>query len=56
MTDQNPPQATALSESTGLPKPKLTITYCTQCSWLLRSAWMAQEVLPPSRSKWARCR
>ena len=26
-------------------KPVLTITYCTQCSWLLRSAWMAQEVL-----------
>ncbi len=26
-------------------KPSLTITYCTQCSWLLRSAWMAQEVL-----------
>jgi selenoprotein W-related protein len=27
------------------PKPALTITYCTQCNWLLRSAWMAQEVL-----------
>lgn len=26
-------------------KPKLTITYCTQCNWLLRSAWMAQELL-----------
>ncbi len=26
-------------------KPSLTITYCTQCNWLLRSAWMAQEVL-----------
>jgi selenoprotein W-related protein len=26
-------------------KPKLTITYCTQCNWLLRAAWMAQEVL-----------
>ena len=26
-------------------KPALTITYCTQCNWLLRSAWMAQEVL-----------
>ena len=25
--------------------PHLTITYCTQCNWLLRSAWMAQEVL-----------
>ena len=24
---------------------KITITYCTQCRWLLRSAWMAQELL-----------
>lgn len=30
---------------TPLPKPSLSITYCTQCNWLLRSAWMAQEVL-----------
>jgi selenoprotein W-related protein len=26
-------------------KPKLQITYCTQCNWLLRAAWMQQEVL-----------
>lgn len=26
-------------------RPTLTITYCTQCNWLLRSAWMAQELL-----------
>jgi selenoprotein W-related protein len=26
-------------------KPTVTITYCTQCNWLLRSAWMAQELL-----------
>ncbi len=26
-------------------KPTLRITYCTQCNWLLRAAWMAQEVL-----------
>jgi len=26
-------------------RPNLTITYCTQCNWLLRSAWMASEVL-----------
>ncbi|MFD2647951.1 SelT/SelW/SelH family protein [Devosia albogilva] len=26
-------------------QPSLSITYCTQCNWLLRSAWMAQEVL-----------
>lgn len=23
----------------------VTITYCTQCHWMLRSAWMAQELL-----------
>ncbi|WMT91867.1 SelT/SelW/SelH family protein [Pelagibacterium sp. H642] len=26
-------------------RPTITITYCTQCNWLLRSAWMAQELL-----------
>jgi selenoprotein W-related protein len=26
-------------------KPSLTIAYCTQCNWLLRSGWMAQELL-----------
>jgi selenoprotein W-related protein len=26
-------------------KPKIQITYCTQCRWLLRAAWMAQELL-----------
>lgn len=24
---------------------RITITYCTQCRWMLRSAWMAQELL-----------
>ncbi|WP_292897664.1 MULTISPECIES: SelT/SelW/SelH family protein [unclassified Nitratireductor] len=24
---------------------RVTITYCTQCQWLLRSAWLAQELL-----------
>lgn len=24
---------------------KLTIVYCRQCRWMLRSAWMAQELL-----------
>lgn len=24
---------------------QVTITYCTGCRWLLRSAWMAQELL-----------
>lgn len=26
-------------------KPTIKITYCTQCRWLLRAAWMAQELL-----------
>lgn len=26
-------------------RPRLEIEYCTQCRWLLRAAWMAQEVL-----------
>ncbi len=24
---------------------RITINYCTQCRWMLRSAWMAQELL-----------
>ncbi len=23
----------------------IRITYCTQCNWMLRAAWMAQELL-----------
>ncbi len=26
-------------------RPYIRITYCTQCNWLLRAAWMAQELL-----------
>ncbi len=26
-------------------RPRLEIVYCTQCRWLLRAAWMAQELL-----------
>lgn len=25
--------------------PKVRITYCSQCNWMLRAAWMAQELL-----------
>jgi selenoprotein W-related protein len=25
--------------------PRIVITYCTQCQWLLRAAWMEQELL-----------
>ena len=27
------------------PGARITIAYCTQCKWLLRAAWMAQELL-----------
>jgi selenoprotein W-related protein len=26
-------------------KPRIAITYCMQCQWLLRAGWMAQELL-----------
>ena len=26
-------------------RPRVVIHYCTQCRWLLRAAWMAQELL-----------
>lgn len=26
-------------------RPCIEIEYCTQCRWLLRAAWMAQELL-----------
>lgn len=28
-----------------MPRPRIEIEYCTQCRWLLRAAWMAQELL-----------
>ncbi|HJT87994.1 MAG TPA: SelT/SelW/SelH family protein [Bryobacteraceae bacterium] len=28
-----------------MPAPRVEIEYCTQCRWLLRAAWMAQELL-----------
>ena len=26
-------------------RPRVAITYCRQCGWLLRAAWLAQELL-----------
>jgi selenoprotein W-related protein len=26
-------------------RPRVEIQYCTQCRWLLRAAWLAQELL-----------
>lgn len=28
-----------------MPTPRLEITYCTRCRWLLRAGWLAQELL-----------
>ena len=25
--------------------PRITLIYCTRCNWLLRAAWLAQELL-----------
>lgn len=27
------------------PKPRVSIEYCPRCGWLLRAAWLAQELL-----------
>lgn len=32
-------------------KPRVGITYCTQCRWLLRAAWLAQELLTTFESE-----
>lgn len=32
-----------MKQMTGL--PRVEIEYCTQCRWLLRAGWMAQELL-----------
>lgn len=31
--------------------PRLEIEYCRQCRWLLRAAWMAQELLTTFESE-----
>lgn len=33
----------------GPPRPRVTITYCRQCNWMLRAAWLAQELLSSFR-------
>lgn len=30
---------------TNMPAPRIEIVYCTQCRWLPRAAWLAQELL-----------
>ncbi len=30
---------------------RVTVTYCTQCRWLMRAAWVAQELLQTFRTR-----
>lgn len=34
-----------MEDSSPAPKPRVSILYCRQCNWLLRAAWLAQELL-----------
>ena len=46
---ENPPEVvdTTVSPANiqGVPTPHVTITYCTGCNWLLRAAYVAQELV-----------
>jgi selenoprotein W-related protein len=35
----------AAASAAGETRPRIAITYCTQCNWMLRAAWLAQELL-----------
>ena len=34
-----------MTDMTPSDRPRIAIEHCTQCRWLLRAAWMAQELL-----------
>lgn len=36
---------TSVDEKPNPDRARVVITYCTQCRWLLRASWMAQELL-----------
>lgn len=37
--------AAPAADPSGRPRARIAITYCTQCRWLLRAGWVAQELL-----------
>ncbi|KAK5664109.1 hypothetical protein OQA88_324 [Cercophora sp. LCS_1] len=43
MSEVNPPAPPGTNTSP--PLPRVTIKFCTQCKWLLRAAYFAQELL-----------
>jgi selenoprotein W-related protein len=45
MTADGGPSAAVPPVTENAARPRVTITYCTQCNWLLRAAWLAQELL-----------
>ncbi|KAF7170484.1 hypothetical protein CNMCM5623_002921 [Aspergillus felis] len=48
-TNTNPPTTTTTTTTTATTTttnlPRITIKYCTQCKWMLRAAYFAQELL-----------
>jgi selenoprotein W-related protein len=38
-------ECTPSSYGSWMATPRIEINYCTQCRWLLRAAWVAQELL-----------
>ncbi|OTA90755.1 hypothetical protein M434DRAFT_397741, partial [Hypoxylon sp. CO27-5] len=42
---ENSPSGPASPESSPFPLPRVTIRFCTQCKWMLRAAYFAQELL-----------
>ncbi|OTA61932.1 hypothetical protein K449DRAFT_434260 [Hypoxylon sp. EC38] len=42
---ENSPLGPAPPESSPFPLPRVTIRFCTQCKWMLRAAYFAQELL-----------
>ena len=41
---ENPPGPEQLAAA-GPARPRVEITYCTQCRWLLRATWLGSELL-----------
>lgn len=35
----------AMTDTAPRPAPRITITYCSMCQWMLRAAWLGQELL-----------
>ncbi|KAM0251080.1 hypothetical protein ACHAQJ_008362 [Trichoderma viride] len=45
MSTSTPPAQTHQHAAVTAPLPRITIQFCTQCKWMLRAAYFAQELL-----------